>query len=324
MLKLLSSQYDRKDVRSPLRLGLGYALFLLLFLCVGCHFLTSPGMKGPSSAGPPVSPYMPETVSVEIFLVRITPENRDALDQLWRESNELEVPSDLHRHLAAQGLRVGVHGSYLSPALTHLINIPTEKTPGSGIDPAQAEYEQTLANLDPKPRVQRSHRNLLPNMRSELLPYDKDPVHAVTLFESDKGRVWGKTFSHAQGLIVLSGVAHADGSATLSFYPEMEYGDEKHSFNIQGGTNIQSFRGRPRRPYQQLTVKLQLLQGQWLVIGSLAGNRTGIGAAFFTRNYGDLEEKVLLIRMVKATIPNLSTPMMIDDIDRSSAILDRH
>ena len=266
-------------------------LFLVVSCCaVSCKSISKQEIGNHEILQPSTPP--PNTVGVDVYFVRIPFQNRELLRQLWSEVDEQFGSPILRRELMDQGLRIGIQGVALSPTVSMLINATS--TPPS---PTLAPTEVSVAELQRDPIVRQQHLPLLVGMQALLCPYP-DTVPEMPLFWSDAGRFCGKTFKDAQGLIGLMAAPLKDGRVRFDMTPEVVYGSAGTTYKLQGGAMFQETT-KPKHVFYNLVFSLDLLPGQWIVMGPASEHCSGIGRCFFTRERGETEQKVILIRLAK-------------------------
>jgi len=266
---------------------------LLLLFCCGEISCTSISERNKSGSGEILhhSTSPPDTVAVDAYFVRIPFHDRELLRQLWSEVDEqLGIPQ-LRRELMTQGLRIGIQGVSLSPTLSKLINA-TAVPP-----PTQDPTEVSVAELQKDPIVSRQAWQMMPGMQALLRPY-RDSVPEMPLFWSDGGHFCGKTFKDAEGLIGITATPLRDGKVRFEITPEVVHGSMEATYNFQSGVIFQEV-AKPKHVFYNLAFSLDLLPGQWIVIGPASENCSGIGRCFFTRDRGETEQKVILLRLTR-------------------------
>ena len=249
-----------------------------------------------------------DTVSVEIFIVRLAPHQNELLQQLWREVDEQSLSPQLRRELFAEGFRVGVLGSLLSPALAELLTISAD----GRVDVPWGEFQEvSAADAAREPMVTRSMRNLLPTMWA-LVKVFNTPIPELSLFREENGMMHSQTYTEAIGSIRVRATANGDGSAQIQIVPELEHGVAELRLLPRAGMVVHDT-SRPRYSFESLMVSQRLLPGQWLIIGTTAPNSAGVGKTFFVRRDSGLEQRLVAIRLINAipaTTPTL-TPLTV-------------
>jgi len=245
-----------------------------------------------------------DSIAVEIFNVPIASHQNELLQQLWREVDEQSLPPELRRELLAEGFRVGVLGSLLSPALAQLLTVSADARADT---PWGEVHEFSVAEAARGPTMSRHLHTLLPGMRTVIKTFDENSrLPEVSLFWKKDGMMCGQTYRGALGLICISATANRDGSAQIQIVPELEHGLLEQRLRPQAGFIVQET-GRPRHIFESLTISQRLLPGQWLLLGTTTLDSAGAGRAFFSRSDPVPEQRLLVIRFVSATT-GLSSP----------------
>ena len=250
----------------------------------------------------------PGSVTIEIFTVHLTPHQNDLLQQLWREVDEQSLPPQLRRDLLAQGFRVGVLGSFISPPLAQLLKMSS----GDKTDHSSADIQEfSAADLTREAVVIRNVRSLVPEMRALVKVFD-DELPELPLFQLENGMFAGQTYLGAVGLFSVSASVNKDDSAQFRIVPELEHGT--HAQRTRTIVGVMTYENsKPRRSFESLTITQRLLPGQWIIMGATALDSAGMGKAFFVRQGSEAEQRLLAIRLVRTTpsatvIPNPLPP----------------
>ncbi len=235
-----------------------------------------------------------DTVGVEVFTIRVSLEQEALFRQLWQEVDEQMLEPELRRELLSHGLRVGFLGETLSPSLSRLINVSSEQAPTSGV----SEYREfSMAELSKDLGVSRQYVNLMPEMQAAMKVFD-DPLPEFSRIWTENGSLCGQTYQNVLGLIQMVGVPLHNGRARLTAVPVLEYGVPERRVRVRSGVLLQEDR-RPQYPYKSLAVSMDLLPGQWMILGPVSRKSTGAGQAFFIRGTEDGELKMMAIRLAK-------------------------
>ncbi len=200
----------------------------------------------------------------------------------------------LRRDLLGHGLRVGFLGESLSPSLSRLINVTSAQTPETNFGDFR---EVSVAELSKDLSVTRQYVNLLPEMRASLKVFD-DNLPEFSRMWTENGHLCGQTYKDVQGLIQVTGVPLNTGRARLTVMPVLEYGVPERRVRVHSGVTFNEI-GRPRHQYKSLSVSMDLLPGQWMILGPISRETTGAGRAFFVRGSADGEQKMMAIRLAK-------------------------
>jgi hypothetical protein len=271
---------------------------------LSCHSLI---FNKPSSTAntPSIINHQADTVTIEIFTIRLAPYQNDLLQQLWREVDEQSLPPQLRRELLAQGFRVGVLGNLLSPALAQLLKVSSE---GKSEIPMGNLQEFSAADVAHEATVTRNARNLLPEMRALVKIFDDhNALPELALFRRENGMLEGQTYTEAVGVLCISASVNKDGSAHIQIIPELEHGTLERRIRTVAGIVVKE-ESRPRHSFESLTISQRLLPGQWIILGATTLDSAGAGKAFFVRKTSVLEQRLLAIRLVHATPAAVSAP----------------
>ena len=267
---------------------------------VSCKALINPmAMVGNSAINRPVaSNQHPNTVTVEIAIIRFTPLQHELVRQLWQETDEQSLPTQLRRELHAQGFRAGVFSSLLSPTFEQLLNASSNVSADA---PAGDFHEFSAADITRESGATRHTRQLAPEMRAVLRPFsDQNALPEFFLFRQENGMMHGETFTRAVGAFLVSAEANRDGSAQIQILPVIEHGVPGWQMRSVAGLFIRE-ESRPRHSFDSLAISQRLLPGQWIIIGATTLDSPGAGKAFFARTTSIPEQRLLAIRLVRAT-----------------------
>ncbi|MDR2762511.1 MAG: hypothetical protein LBB88_07935 [Planctomycetaceae bacterium] len=251
------------------------------------------------------------TAAVEIFNIRITPETEQYLDNLWLETDEQVIPAQVRLNLFRNGIRVGIQGSLTSAALSRLINISDNPESQQYINGIQREI--SVKDISRELPVSKQFQNLFPDMRIVLKPFDST-IYETSLFESEGGQIWGKTYTNAQGQFALTTKPVEGGKVRFEVIPELEYGlPETKMYSRQGIMFTET--GKPRKVYESLKVSVDLLPGNWLILGPTSSDCRGTGKCFFVRGEEQIEQRIIAIRLI-----NLKRPIIENSLSNKSIV----
>jgi hypothetical protein len=269
--------------------------FILIF-GTACHLI-----KKPEQINQNIETLLPQgqtpsdSVGIEIFTIRTTPQQQELVRQLWLEVDEQMIAPSLRRELTEQGIRIGVLGDLLTPSLSRLIHVTGNAKTGN-IATFGDFQEVSVAEIPHDPPVTRQYRNLLPDMRASLKAFE-DPVPELSRFWRENGQFCGQTYKEALGLICVNARNQNNGTVQFDIVPELEHGTVERHIRIHSAIMV-SENGRPRLPFVSLTVTQHLLPGQWILIGPTIPNCSGLGRVLFLRGNEEPEQKILAIRLI--------------------------
>ncbi len=283
---------------------LGAALLCTNLSCSMIDPLPHPEIVGKNG---PLKPMQndPNTVFVDLFQIRVRFEQRDLLQALWQDPSTCEqvLPVALRRRLSEEGFRVGVQGKMMSRSLARLLEIDKVRLEeSSGNSPVEPKTVSGMPGMSAEelliePLVSRRQYSFLPGKRWEINAGDEIPE--IAIFWNDGG-VCGKTFPKAQCLLELAAVPQPDGNGVrFDISPQIQYGEPKQTVRVAHGNLIPEV-GRPKWVFDQLKTSVNLLPGQWLLIGASGEKPSGIGRYFFARDKEQPELKLIAIRLSSA------------------------
>ena len=256
-----------------------------------------------TEANAPVYDAHPNTVTVEIYIIRFSPHQNKLVQQLWQESDEQSLPTHLRRDLLAQGFRVGILNNLISPSLEQLISFSSDGVS----DIYSGEFQEfSAADVIRESGATRHTRQLLPGMRAVLKPFnDQNALTEISLFRQENGKMHGETYTKAIGVFFISAAANQDGSAQIHIAPVLEHGTPGWRLRTVAGMVVQD-ENRPSQIFETLNISQSLIPGQWIIIGATTSNSAGVGKAFFTRSDSISEQRLLAIRLVRAAASNVN------------------
>ncbi len=268
---------------------------LLLALVGGCarwhkrRAVEPPSLLRPAAASP-------ESVTLEIFFVRVPFADPQANVELWQSVDEQQLPVDLRRDLARNGFRAGMVGGQVPAQLSELMHLTDEPPP-------VAEQQQQTVPLDTEPTVRRRVLQLRSGRRGEVLASPLYPT--LPLLVCEGGDVRGKTFQQAQGLFGLHAHPQPDGRVRLSLVPEVHHGEARQQWNGQDGM-LQFEMARPKESFETLQIDTLLTSGQMLLVTCLPDRPGSLGHHFFhDQSARGEEQKLLIIRLVTSPTQEL-------------------
>ena len=292
---------------------------LVLWLILGgicaslsCNSLNFNNTSGNSTVSAPLHDQQQlNSVTVEIYVIRLSPHQSELVQQLWQEADEQSQPTQLRRELLAQGFRIGTLGNLISPTLEQLISISAVGVS----DMFSGEFQEfSAADVIRESGATRHTRQLLPGMRAVLKPFnDQNALPEISLFRQENGKIHGETYTKAVGVLLVGAEANKDGSAQIQIAPVLEHGTPGWRLRTVAGMVIQD-ESRPRQTFESLLISQRLVPGQWIIMGTAALDSAGAGKAFFARTDSVLEQRLLAIRLVKAVsaADSIATSLALD------------
>jgi len=268
--------------------------------CNSLDFLKAPS-NGQTAPTPAVVNQLADTVTIELFTIRLAPHQNELLQQLWQEVDEQSLPPQLRRELHAEGFRVGTLGNLVSPTLAQLL-----KNSSNGSHSGEPQ-KISAADVAREATVTCVVRNLLPEMRARVKMFDdQNTIPELSLFRLENGMLEGQTYTRAEGVLYIGASANRDGSADIQISPELEHGSLERRIRIVSAMIVHE-EGKQRRPFETLAISHRLQPGQWIILGTTMPDSSGAGQAFFVRKNPALEQRLLAIRLVRVTPATLTT-----------------
>jgi hypothetical protein len=269
-------------------------LVLGVALAAGCARVVSQKVDKSPLAAPRRSP---DSVELEIFFVRAPLGDPEANETLWSELDEQALDPILRRGLAENGFRVGLAGSQMPAGVERLLGLEGR---------APTTEEECLVNVDQDAKVCRRRLQIRAGRRSEIVAsevYDELPM-----LLRENGQLRGRSFAKGQGVLAVKTFPEGDGRVRLELVPELHFGESRQQW--RGGEEMFYLEsGRPREALDQLQVAATLAPGQMLVLASLPDRPGSLGHHFFTqRAGGEIEQKLLVIRVAQTQYDDLFTP----------------
>jgi hypothetical protein len=253
---------------------------LCVILTLGCTPV-APTLKGKESflARPQMNP---GSCAVEIFFVRFPVGSPVGNEDLWREVDETRVPAETRQLLWANGLRVGVVGIGLTPAVVSLLGLKgSEEGDKQDLPPVSLAGNLTVA---------KRHLQLPPRERREVL---LGPIaEHLTLLVAEKRGVRGRTFEQGQPVLALMWSPLSHGRICLQVTPEVTFGQPQTRYSaIEGHFRLDVV--RPRESFLDLQVAVPLNPGEMLVVGCAPDRPGTLGYRFFVQ---ETDQKVVIFR----------------------------
>jgi hypothetical protein len=230
-----------------------------------------------------------ETVVLEVAFVHLSPEDAEVEAATWRQLDEQVLDVELRGRLAGNGLRAGIAGSQMPPALRELVERTSRELAAAppGDDVTSAETNA----LSRQRRMQ-----VRAGKRGKILASPNLPSISV-LAKDEEGHVQGASFSDAQCLFSLIANPGGDGRTRLQLTPEIEHGELKNRWVPVDGALINQV-GKTQQVYEQLRIDATLSAGQTLVIGPTE-EPGGLGQHFFTLQVPTRRRTLLLVRVAQ-------------------------
>lgn len=261
----------------------------------------------PSAGQPPTQPPAPETVALDVIIARVPLGDSMANGAMWNEIDEQPLPAPLRRLMAANGLRAGVIGTRLPPALEELLKL--SETPPSS-DPVKQ-----VVDFENAPPLNHRLVRIVSGRRTNIICTGEASRHAelpVLVREADGG-LRGRTYRQVMGLLATHATLAGDGCVRLELVPEIEHGEPRRRFEPSDGMMKIEF-GPPHEKYDFLRMSLALSPGQMLLVTGMADRPGSLGYQFFMEPDAQKpQQKLLLVRLAQTQYDDLFNGDALDD-----------
>jgi hypothetical protein len=241
----------------------------------------------------------PDSVTMEIIWVRFPAGDPDINCQAWSEIDETQITPAVRRELANNGIRAGVLGTRLPPAIAQALHPDdpvAENTPHDGAYQAAPLAAEPVVHG----RVQRLRRN----QRSEIQASEIHPV--LSLLVCGDRELSGQTYQQAQAIYALRVDPQPDRMVLVDLTPELHYGAPR--VRLTGGEEgvMRLDSSKEREVFDRLRMQVKLSPGEMLVLTSLPDAGSRLGHYFHTVESADgPQQKLILIRL--ADVPPSDT-----------------
>jgi hypothetical protein len=236
-------------------------------------------------------------LQLEVISVRFPMGDPEFNTELWNKIDEQQLPLLVRRDLAENGLRAGLLYGELPPAIAQKLAM-TEDRP--------ANISEAAARLERSASVTRQKMQLHSGWRGEILT---SGIYAdLPLMMIENGRLAGRSYPQAQGIIDAQVQALGDHRINLHLTPELQYGEPHQSWVTEDGV-IRPQAAKPKRVFGRLAFDTTLAQDQMLLVTCLADRPGTLGNYFFTdQKEGQPQQKMVVIRLTESRYSNLFVP----------------
>lgn len=266
---------------------------------IGCQRLPRVG-ESATLARPQLSV---DSTVLEVFTIRI-PIGDAQLDQaLWATIDEQRIDPEVRVRLLRNGLRAGVVTGPIPQELEQLLRLVDDQ-PTDSVD-------EQVVKLDAEPMVRKRRLQLRADRPAKI---QTTPSHdeLSVLFAGQEG-VGGQTYYGAQPTLVLTCHPLEDARVRLALTPELEHGEVKRQWDASDGIMFLNT-GRPKRTFEELEVRADLISGQLLVLSPLMDHPGSLGYQFLTdATTQQTEQKLVVVRVAQAHTPNLYQAAEVED-----------
>ncbi len=231
-----------------------------------------------------------DSVVLEVFLVRLPPEEEVTPAEIWAEIDELSLPADLRQRLGARGFRAGLTAGRIPVELERLLQL-AENLPTQSNDTALMDFQS-------ESKVSRRILQMRSGRRGEIMAsriYER-----LSLFDRAGEQVNGQTYQQAQCCFAVSGVPQPDGRVRLELQSEVQHG-APHGQITPGDLTFVIETRRERVSLDELKIEVDLKPGQLLVLGSTESSDGSLGHYFFSEEIaGGEARRLVLVRLAQS------------------------
>lgn len=234
----------------------------------------------------------PDSVTLEIFLVRVPANDRQFQQQLWNAVDEQSLDVEVRHQLVRNGFRAGLLCGALPTRLASSLHLESE-APQEGFN---SERKITELSADPKVvrRVVQVNRHEPATIQTTSLLSEVD-----ILLPSDQG-LSGRSYKQVQPTYLLRAQAMDGQRIRLQLTPELQHGQLRNRYSPGDQGIFLMTPSRECETFDQLQMTADLSAGDVFVAGCLLDTPASLGSAF--HNYdssGPRELKLVLVRMLE-------------------------
>jgi hypothetical protein len=277
---------------------------IALFVCLagGCRLFPGDTMTQNHSPLKPAPP-SPDSVAMEIIWARF-PANDPVLgDAAWHEIDETQIEPAVRRELLNNGIRAGVIGSIVPPAIDHVLHQHE-----SSSDKGQSDKSKKNAELTTEPIVHGHVLRVRHNQRTDIQASEEYPSMPLLmpLPVSGDTKLGGRTYEQAKAVYSLRVDPRPDRTALVELTPEIQYGAPRLRFTTGDDGILKQASLNERKVFDQLKLSVRLAPSEMLVLMSLPDSGSRLGHYFHTVDSADgPQQKLILIRL--AEVPSSDT-----------------
>ena len=283
--------------RNTLKISAAFALCALVLFFCGCHYAALLSLPKPNEPLQDDSLLLSgrlrssNSVVLEVFQVRCPYGDPELNTALWKDVDEQVFPVSLRREMIANGFRVGLIGNQLPASFLRILKIRDDENPNEVVTTIRLDGVAEEQHLNRKTVTARNGQRNEVNV-SEIIP------QATVLF-NENGALGGETFYAAQGVLAIKTETCGDGSVDVEFIPEIQYGQARQTFSYEAGIATMAT-ARPKRAFDTLRSKLNILPGQFVVLTSLPNSGGNIGSFFFaSEGETGTQQKMICFRVLQ-------------------------
>ncbi|QDU63626.1 hypothetical protein Pan216_45070 [Planctomycetes bacterium Pan216] len=254
------------------------ALVVSISLLVGClHDPSQIVSNGSWSRFKPKMPdVMPDVVELRYLFIERELGDKVIDEAVWAEADEHALPIEKKVMLNKNGLRIAKLGSRLPADLLKLL----DDREGSNDGRRHWTHSGQLVKIQTTP----------------IVP-------SWTVLTVQGGQATGEDLSNAQGYLYIT-PSHGDGSnVVVKMVPVVEYGSRQQKrMPAPDLSGWQLRHERDNKIYNEMAVDLDLMSGEYAILGCVAEQTGTLGHRFFVRTVEEKQfQTVVLIRVVRPT-----------------------
>ena len=232
----------------------------------------------------------PDSVTLEIFQVRLPTSDVECMAELWQNVDELRLPVEVRNELVRNGFRAGIVSGTLPDGFAAHLNLQSEHPESS------EERQITAARAHPK--VTRRVKQL--NRQDSTVIRAADLRQQIHVLVNDDAGTRGRSYDQVEAIYLLQAELVPGQRARLELTPELHHGMLKNRYAGGDQGMFLMTQSRDRDTFDQLAMSVELAGGEMLVLGCLSDLPGSLGHAFHAQSIGGpAEHKVVVIRLLQ-------------------------
>ncbi|MEQ8211767.1 MAG: hypothetical protein RH917_18365 [Lacipirellulaceae bacterium] len=260
---------------------------------VGCHTMLAPSDEAFESLLRPIES-APESVTLEVFHVRIPVEMEAEVRELWQRVDEQQIDNQTRSRLTANGLRAGTVGAPLPVQLTELLELVDQPTS----DDTAMTGEKVITTLTAQPRITRRVEQL--SLREQMPITASEVREKLQVIINDDSGLSGNEYREVEAVYSLKATPQTGQRVRLSVTPELHHGQLR---NRRIGSDKGIFlmtASRERETFSRLRIAAEISAGEILILGGLEDAGSSLGNAFHVaETSGTPQSKLILVRLLQ-------------------------
>ena len=264
--------------------------FIAVFMLSGCSSLfLIPMTEQSQSLLKPVRT-SPESVTLEIFQLRLPASDVECAEELWQSTDELRLPVEVRNELIRNGFRAGVISGTLPDSFAKHLNLQSELP--------ESSEERTITAARAHPKFTRRVKQL--NRQDSTVIRAADLRQRVHVLVNEDSGTRGRSYDQVEAVYLLQAEQVPGQRARLELTPELQHGLLKNRYAGGDQGMFLMTQSRDRDTFDQLAMSVELAGGEMLVLGCLSDLPGSLGHAFHAQSIGGpAEYKVVVIRLLQ-------------------------